>query len=79
MVFLGINLVPRAFFLMQSNWLASFSNQSLCVKKEALETRLNGHAPLLSFQTQQEQTVFIWQEVVKAVARVQKKNTEAKG
>ena len=33
----------------------------------------------LSFQTQQEQTVFIWQEVEKAVARVWKKNIQDKG
>ena len=39
----------------------------------------SGHASLLMFQTQQEQTVFIWQEVGKAAARVQKKNIGAKG
>ena len=59
MVFVGINLVPRASFLTQYDWSAFFSNQSLCVRKEALGTRLSGHASLLSFQTQQEQTVFI--------------------
>ena len=41
--------------------------------------RLSGHTSLLSFQSQQEQTVFIRQEVGKAVARVRKKNTQAKG
>ena len=35
----------------------------------------SGHASLLNFQTQQEQAVFIWQKVGKAVARVWKKNT----
>ena len=39
----------------------------------------SGHASLLSFQTQQEQVVFIWWEVGKAVAIVWKKNTRAKG
>ena len=39
---------------------------------------LSGHASLLSFQTQQEQTVFIRWEVEKAVAGVQKKNNRAK-
>ena len=39
----------------------------------------SGHASLLSFQTQQKQAVFIWWEVGKAVARVWKKNTRAKG
>ena len=38
----------------------------------------SGHASLLSFQTQQEQAVFIWWEVGKAVAIVWK-NTRAKG
>ena len=37
------------------------------------------HASLHHFQTQQEQAVFIWQEVGKPVARVQKRNTGAKG
>ena len=44
-----------------------------------MDTRLNGHASLLSFQTQEEQTVFIRQEVGKAVARVRKKNIQAEG
>ena len=56
MVFVGINLVPRASFLTQSDWLPFFSSQLLCFRKEALETRLSGHASLLSIQTQQEQT-----------------------
>ena len=38
---------------------AFFSNQSLCVMKEVLGIRLSGHATMLSFQTQQEQTVFL--------------------
>ena len=42
-------------------------------------TRLNRHASLLSFQTQEEQTVFIRQKVGKAVARVQKKNFQDEG
>ena len=49
-------------------------------------TRFNEHASLLSFQNQQEQTVFILQEVRKTVARVRKtvarvrkKNVKAKG
>ena len=46
--------------------------------KEALGIRLSGHATMLSFQTRQEQTVFIQQEVGKAVARVQKKHIQAK-
>ena len=33
----------------------------------------------LSFQTQQELTVFIWQEVGKTVAKVWKKNIQDKG
>ena len=74
MVFVGINLVPRASILTMIDWSAFFSNKSLCVRTEALGTRLSRHALLLSFQTQQEQTVLIWYEVGKAVARVQKKN-----
>ena len=69
-----MNHVPRASFLTQSNRSAFFFNQSLGIRKEALGTRLSGHASLLSFQTQQEQTVLIWLEVGKAVARVRKKN-----
>ena len=46
--------------------------------KETLGMRLSGHATMLSFQTQQEQTVFIQWEVGKAVARVQKENIQAK-
>ena len=38
----------------------------------------SGHASLLSFQTQQEQTVLIQQEVEKTAAGVQK-NIQAKG
>ena len=74
MVFVGISLVLRVSFLTQSDGLAFFSNQSLCVKKEVLGTRLSRHALLLGFQTQEEQTVLIWQVVGKAVARVWKKN-----
>ena len=48
--FKGMNLIPRATFLTHSNWSTFFSCQSLCIMKEALGT---------SFQTQQEQTVFI--------------------
>ena len=60
MVFVGINLVPTAFVLMQSDLLAFFSNQWLCVKKEALGTRLSRHALLLGFQIQKEHTIWIW-------------------
>ena len=31
----------QGFFPMQSNWLVFFSNQSLCIRKEALGTRLS--------------------------------------
>ena len=62
------------------------SSISRCVRKEAMGTRFNEHASLLSFQNQQEQTVFILQEVRKTVARVRKtvarvrkKNVKAKG
>ena len=75
---LGINLVPRASFLTQSDWSAFFSNQSLCVRKEALGMRLSEHVSLLSFQTQQEQVVSIRYVIGKAVARVRKKNIQAK-
>ena len=68
MVVVGINLVLSASFLMQSNWSAFFFNQLLCVRKEALGTRLSEHAFLLSFHTL---------EVGKAVARVRKKNIQA--
>ena len=57
MVFVGINLIPMASFLTQIDWSAFFSNQALCFRKEALGTKLIGYASLLSFQTQQEQTV----------------------
>ena len=76
MVFVGINLLPRASFLRQSDWLAFFSNQSLCIRKETLGTSLSVHALLLSFQTQQERTVLVWYKVGKAVARVQKNNIQ---
>ena len=56
----GINLIPRNSFLMQIDWSTFLSNQSLCIRKEALGTRLSGHPSLLSFQTQHQQTVFIW-------------------
>ena len=36
MVFVGMNLIPRASFLTQSDWSAFFSNKLLCVRKEAL-------------------------------------------
>ena len=65
--------------MIDINLSAFFSNQSLCIMKEVLGMRLSGHATMLSFQTQQEQTVFIQQELGKAVARVQKKNVQAKG
>ena len=67
-----IYLVPRASFLMQSDW-------SLCIRKKALGTRWTGHASLLSFQTQQEHTVVICWVIGKAKARAQKKNISAKG
>ena len=38
---------------------------------------MSEHASLLSFETQQEQTVFVQYEVGKAVVRVQKKNIQA--
>ena len=38
-----------------------------------------GHASLLRFQTHQEQTVFIRQEVGKTAAMVWKKNIQANG
>ena len=57
--------------------MAFFSNQLLCVRKEALGTRLSKHALLLGFKTQQEQTALIWQGVGKTVARVWKKNIQA--
>ena len=57
MVLVSINPVSRASFLTQSDWSAFLS--SISVRKGALGTRLSGHASLLSFQTQQEQTVFI--------------------
>ena len=77
MVLVGINLVPMASFLTQSDWSAFFSNQSLCVRKEAMDTRLSEHASLLSFQTQEEQS-FHMIESRKVVARVQK-NIQTKG
>ena len=79
MVLVDINFIPRASFLMQSDWSAFLSNQSLCIRKEVLGTRLSRHVSLLSFRTQQEQTVFIRYEVGKAVARARKKNIQAKG
>ena len=35
-----LNLVPGPSFLAQSNWLESNADQSLCITKEALGTRL---------------------------------------
>ena len=35
-----LNLIPSASFLTQSDWLEKKANQSLCVRKEALGTRL---------------------------------------
>ena len=35
-----LNLVSSASFLMQSDWLQKKADQSLCVRKEALGTRL---------------------------------------
>ena len=35
-----LNLVPSASFLTQSNWLDKKADQSLCIRKEALGTRL---------------------------------------
>ena len=35
-----LNLVPSASFLTQTNWLEKKADQSLCIRKEALETRL---------------------------------------
>ena len=75
MVIMDININPRASFLTQSNWSAFFSNQLFCIAKEAVRTGEQGLVGMhLSFQTRQEQTVFIWQEVGKTVARVWKKN-----
>ena len=42
MVFVGISFIPRASFLMQANWLAFFSNQSLFIRKEALGIQAKG-------------------------------------
>ena len=36
----SLNLVPSASFLTQSNWLKKKADQLLCIKKEALRTRL---------------------------------------
>ena len=55
MILVGINLVPRASLLTQSNCLSSQISRG----KKALGTRLSGHASLLSFEIQQEQSVFI--------------------
>ena len=74
MVFVDIKLIPRASFLRQSDWLAFFSNQSLCIRKETVGTWLSVCALLLSFQTLQERTVLVWYEVGKAVGRVWKNN-----
>ena len=80
MVIVDININPRASFLTQSDWSAFFYNQLFCIRKEALGTGEQSSVDmLLSFQTQQEQTVFIWQEVGKTVARVWKKNIQDKG
>ena len=74
MVFVGINFIPVAIFLMQSHQSAFFSNQSLCIRKEALGTRLSGHA-LFSNSTRTKSFHIV--EVGTAVARVQKKNIQA--
>ena len=80
MVIMDININPRASFLTQRDWSAFFSNQLFCIRKEALGTEEQSSVSMhLSFQTQQEQTVFIWQEVGKTVARVWKKNIQDKG
>ena len=80
MVIIYININPRAFFLTHSDWSAIFSNQLFSIWKEAVGTGEQGSVGMhLSFQTQQEQTVFIWQEVGKTVARVWKKNIQDKG
>ena len=47
-------------FFHNTEWLISFLLQLIvCLRKEALGMRLSGYASLLSFQTQQEQTVFM--------------------
>ena len=51
--------------------MAFFYNQLFCIWKEAVGTGVQGSVGVhLSFQTRQKQTVFIWQEVGKAVATV---------
>ena len=35
-----LNLAPNSSFLMQSKWLEKKANQSICIRKEALGTRL---------------------------------------
>ena len=80
MAIVDININPRASFLTQSDWSAFFSSQFFCIWKEALGTGEQGSVGMhLSFQSQQEQAAFIWQEVVKTVARVWKKNIQDKG
>ena len=77
---MDININPRASFLTQSDWSAFFSNQLFCIPKEAVRTGEQGSVDMhLSFQTRQEQRVFIWQEVGKTVATVWKKNIQDKG
>ena len=77
MAFVVITFIPSASFLIQSIWLAFFSNQSLCVRKEAQGARLSGHTSLLSFETQQDS--FHMVEVGKAVARLWKENIQSEG
>ena len=67
---MDISINPRASFLTQ-RLIAFFSNQLFCIWKEAVGTGVEGSVGmLLSFQTRQKQTVFIWHEVGKTVARV---------
>ena len=58
MVLVGISIIPKTSFQMQSDWSA-FCNQLLCIRKVALGTKFSGLATLLSFQAQQEQTIFL--------------------
>ena len=69
------NAFERIYTLL-INWLSS---PVIRVRKEAVGTRLSGHASLLSFQTQKEQAVFIRLKVGKVVARVRNKNIQAEG
>ena len=65
MVFVSINLVSSASFLLWSDWSAFFFNQSLCIRKEAPGTKLSGYPSLLSFQTETQSWVKVCQIFLK--------------